>query len=196
MASRKRVYDAEFRDGAVRIVTETGKPIPEVAEDQGIDPGTLHSWVSRARRNGSPSSDRPMAEPSGGRLRESERAELERLRAEAREKDKRIRELEMERDVCKVSRPCGEVAEADPAVAVRVVSRCKAEQKIPHRVACRALGVPESWYCPPGGPRRSGCCCAHALYLSVVCDANVGCGRPADCRRGSGVSPCDGRDNR
>jgi transposase len=30
-----------------------------------------------------------------------ERAELERLRAEAREKDKRIRELEMERDVCK-----------------------------------------------------------------------------------------------
>ncbi len=42
-----------------------------------------------------------MAEPSGGRLRESERAELERLRAEAREKDKRIRELEMVRDVCK-----------------------------------------------------------------------------------------------
>ncbi|MEW2625509.1 hypothetical protein [Streptomyces sp. NPDC048106] len=28
-------------------------------------------------------------------------AELERLRAEAGEKDKRIRELEMERDVCK-----------------------------------------------------------------------------------------------
>ena len=103
MASRKRIYDAEFREGAVRIVTETGKPIPEVAEDLGIHPGTLHSWVSRARRNGSPSSDRPVAElsPSSGRLRESERAELERLRAEAREKDKRIRELEMERDVCK-----------------------------------------------------------------------------------------------
>ena len=59
------------------------------------------SPLSRARRNGSPSSDRPVAEPSGGRLRESERSELERLRAEAREKDKRIRELEMERDVCK-----------------------------------------------------------------------------------------------
>lgn len=97
MASRKRIYDAEFREGAVRIVTETGKLIPEVAEDLGIHPGTLHSWVSRARRNGSPSSDRPGAEPSpGGRLRESERSELERLRAEAREKDKRIRELEME----------------------------------------------------------------------------------------------------
>ncbi len=36
MASRKRIYDAEFREGAVRIVTETGKPIPEVADDLGI----------------------------------------------------------------------------------------------------------------------------------------------------------------
>ncbi|MGY1503754.1 transposase (plasmid) [Streptomyces sp. QTS52] len=102
MASKKRLYDAEFREGAVRIVMETGKSIPEVAADLGIHSGTLHSWVSRARRNGSPSSDRRVAEASpGGRLRESERAELDRLRAEAREKDKRIRELEMERDVCK-----------------------------------------------------------------------------------------------
>ncbi|WP_458248274.1 transposase [Streptomyces sp. MAI_2237] len=52
--SRKRTYDTEFREGAARIVTETGKPIPEVAEDPGIHPRTLHSWVSRARRNGSP----------------------------------------------------------------------------------------------------------------------------------------------
>ncbi|MFF4138171.1 transposase [Streptomyces mirabilis] len=83
--------------GAACRGRETGKPIPEVAGDLGIHPGTLRSWVSQARRNGSPSSGRPVAEPSpGGRLRESERAELERLRAEAREKDKRIRELEME----------------------------------------------------------------------------------------------------
>ncbi|MFE0583362.1 transposase [Streptomyces sp. NPDC058874] len=96
MASRKRIYDAEFREGAVRIVAETGKPVPEVAEDLGVHPGTLHSWVSRARRNGSPSSDRLVAEPSssGGRLRESERADLERLRTRGREKGKRIRELE------------------------------------------------------------------------------------------------------
>ena len=98
MASGKRTYDAEFREGAVRIVTETGKPIPEVADDLGIHPETLYNGVSRARRNGSPASDRPVAEPSpGGRVRESERAELERLRAEAREKDKPIRELEIER---------------------------------------------------------------------------------------------------
>ncbi|MFE6692340.1 transposase [Streptomyces sp. NPDC057743] len=72
-----------------------------MAADLGIHAGMLHSWVSRARRNGSPSSDRPVAEPPGGRLRESERSELERLRAEAGEKDKRIHELEREHDVCK-----------------------------------------------------------------------------------------------
>ncbi|MGK5447401.1 helix-turn-helix domain-containing protein [Streptomyces radiopugnans] len=40
----------------------------------------------------------------------------------------------------------GEVAEAVPAVAVGVISSCKAEEGIPHHVACRALGVSESWY--------------------------------------------------
>ena len=37
----------------------------------------------------------------GGGRREAERAERERLRREAAEKNKRIRELEMERDVLK-----------------------------------------------------------------------------------------------
>ncbi|MFC9949103.1 transposase [Streptomyces prasinus] len=64
MASRKRIYDTEFRGEAVRIVTETGKPIPEVAENLDIHPGTLHSWVSRARRNGSPSSGAPGGPPT------------------------------------------------------------------------------------------------------------------------------------
>ncbi|MBK6017417.1 IS3 family transposase [Streptomyces sp. MBT53] len=40
----------------------------------------------------------------------------------------------------------GEVADADPAVAVGVISRCKAELKIPYRTACRARGVSESWF--------------------------------------------------
>ncbi|WP_055495522.1 transposase [Streptomyces sp. TP-A0356] len=101
MGSKPQRYDAEFREGAVRIVIETGKPIPEVAEDLGVHPGTLHSWVSRWRRNGSASCDRPAPAGSGGRLREGERAELDRLRREMSEKNKRIRELEMERDVFK-----------------------------------------------------------------------------------------------
>jgi transposase len=41
VGSRKRIYNAEFREGAVRIVKETGKPVPEVAEELGVHPGTL-----------------------------------------------------------------------------------------------------------------------------------------------------------
>ncbi|MFJ3673544.1 transposase [Streptomyces sp. NPDC090106] len=36
----------------MRIVTETGKTIAEVAENLGINETTLASWVSRARRAG------------------------------------------------------------------------------------------------------------------------------------------------
>ena len=101
VGSKQRMYDAEFREGAVRIVIGTGKPVPVVAEEFGVNAGTLHSWVSRWRRYGSAMSDGPVEPASGGRLREAERAELERLRRETTEKNKRIRELEMERDVLK-----------------------------------------------------------------------------------------------
>ncbi|MGW1260236.1 transposase, partial [Streptomyces sp. NPDC002513] len=104
MGSKKQPYDAEFREGAVRIVIETGKPVPDVAEELGVNPGTLHSWVSRWRRNGTASSDRPAQTAAGGRVREAERVELERLRREMSEKNKRIRELEMERESVVVNR--------------------------------------------------------------------------------------------
>jgi transposase len=47
MGSKQRSYTPEFREGAVRMVIETGRPIPEVAEQLGVHSGTLHSWVSR-----------------------------------------------------------------------------------------------------------------------------------------------------
>ncbi|MCX5205836.1 transposase [Streptomyces sp. NBC_00237] len=43
MGSKQRTYTPEFREGAVRIVIETGRPIPEVAEELGVHSGTLHS---------------------------------------------------------------------------------------------------------------------------------------------------------
>jgi transposase len=72
MAETRRKFDRDFREGAVRLVRETGKPIAQVARDLGINPGTLGNWVNadRDRRGGD------------GALGEDERAELARLRRE------------------------------------------------------------------------------------------------------------------
>jgi transposase len=89
---KRRRYDAEFREGAVRIVLETGKPAAEVARDLGVHEGTLQTWVSRARGS---------SEAGTGPLEESEREELARLRAENQRLRKETVELGMERDVLK-----------------------------------------------------------------------------------------------
>ena len=83
----RRKFDEEFKEGAVRIVRETGKPIAQVARELGINDGTLRNWVQADRRR-----------RAGGNaaLSESERAELVRLRRENAE-------LAMERDVLKRS---------------------------------------------------------------------------------------------
>jgi transposase len=82
MPERRRKFDAEFREGAVRLVHETGKSIAQIARDLGINEGTLGNWVvrDRAGRNGVDG------------LSHDDLAELKRLRAE-------VAELRMERDV-------------------------------------------------------------------------------------------------
>ena len=85
MAEQRRKFDQDFRDGAVRIVLETGRPIAEVGRDLGVHPGTLGNWVKQARADRVP-----------GALGEDEREELSRLRRE-------VSELRMQRDVLKRS---------------------------------------------------------------------------------------------
>jgi transposase len=86
MSEKRKKYDAEFREGAVRIVEETRKPIAQVARDLGVNEGTLGNWVNKAR-----------AEREGhGELTKDNLEELKRLRAE-------VAELRMERDVLKRS---------------------------------------------------------------------------------------------
>jgi transposase-like protein len=86
MPEVRRKFDQEFREGAVRIVRETGKPIAEIARELGISAGTLGNWVVK---------DRAEREGAQG-LSTDDVAELKRLRAE----NARLR---MERDVLKRS---------------------------------------------------------------------------------------------
>jgi transposase len=93
VGNTRRQFDPEFRAGAVRIVTETGKPVAQVARDLGISPYTLHNWVQADRRQ----------TQAQGPVTDSEREELARLRAEKARWAKEKAELEMERDVLKRS---------------------------------------------------------------------------------------------
>jgi len=86
MPEKRRMFDKEFRAGAVRIVLETGKPIVQVAHDLGVNEGTLGNWVAR---------DRGAREGTAG-LSTGDIVELKRLRAE-------VAELRTERDVLKRS---------------------------------------------------------------------------------------------
>src|SRR5690349_24819971 len=86
MAEKRKKYDREFREGAVRIVRETGKSIAAVARDLGIHEGTLGNWVAQDRE----------AREGRGELSKDDLAELKRLRSE-------VAELRMERDVLKRS---------------------------------------------------------------------------------------------
>ena len=46
MGETRRKFDHDFREGAVRLVRETGKPMAQVARDLGISSGTLANWVN------------------------------------------------------------------------------------------------------------------------------------------------------
>ncbi len=88
MPEIRRKFDPEFREGAVRIVRETKKPIAVIARDLGVNPGTLGNWVDKDKA--------ARGECGRGPLGVADEAELKRLRNENAE-------LRMERDVLKRS---------------------------------------------------------------------------------------------
>jgi transposase len=81
----RRAFTDEFRAGAVRLVLDEGKTVPQVARDLDLTQSALRTWVERAR-----------ADRSKGKtgLTTAEREELAKLRKE-------VRELRMERDILK-----------------------------------------------------------------------------------------------
>lgn len=86
MATRKR-YTKEFKQDAVRLVTEQGYKQTEAARNLGIDRGMLGRWIKEFQ------TDESDAFRGNGKLT-AEQEELRRLREENRR-------LKMERDILK-----------------------------------------------------------------------------------------------
>jgi transposase len=47
MPEKRRQFDREFREGAVRIMREANKPVAQVVADLGINAGALVNWVKQ-----------------------------------------------------------------------------------------------------------------------------------------------------
>ena len=84
MATRRRRFTAEFKEDAVRLLKESGRPLDAVARELGVDSASLFEWREQfaAKLNAT------------GPLSDSERAELEVLRKE----NKKLKE---EKDILK-----------------------------------------------------------------------------------------------
>jgi transposase len=80
----RRSFTDEYKAGAVRLVLEEGKTIPQVARDLDLTESSLRNWVERAR------ADRGKGKP--GVLTMAEKEELATLRKE-------VRRLRLERDI-------------------------------------------------------------------------------------------------
>jgi transposase len=83
---KRREFTPEFKAGAVKLVLEEGKSTTQVAQDLDLTESALRMWVQQAK------ADRGEGQP--GALTTAEREELSGLR-------KRVRQLELERDILK-----------------------------------------------------------------------------------------------
>ena len=72
MPERRRKFSPEFRDEAVKMVTEGNRPVAQVARELGINAGTLGNWVASYRK-AHPVDEEPLSVSERARLRELER---------------------------------------------------------------------------------------------------------------------------
>jgi transposase len=81
----RRHFDEQFKADAVRLLTESSKPLSEVARDLGVGRSQLERWRKQLGKGKSPQ----VAFPGNGNL-SAEKKELEELRRElARVKEER-----------------------------------------------------------------------------------------------------------
>jgi len=83
----RKVYSKEFKESAVRMVTEQGKRTSEVARDLGIREQMLHNWKRKLLDKSE------NAFPGKGKISPQE--------AEVRDLKKEIARLKEERDILK-----------------------------------------------------------------------------------------------
>ena len=81
----RRQFTDEFKAGAVHLVLDEGKSVPQVARDLDLTESSVRNWVDRAR------ADRTQGKTG---ITTAEREELAALR-------KKVRQLEMEREILK-----------------------------------------------------------------------------------------------
>jgi transposase-like protein len=83
---KRRKFTAEFKADAVRLCTAGGETIAEVSKQFDLTPTSLRDWVKQSEVDAGKSLE--------GSLTTAERTELSELR-------KRVKRLEMERDILK-----------------------------------------------------------------------------------------------
>ena len=82
--THRRKYDADFKKEVLKMI-ESGRSVPEVAQSLGIGNNLIYYWVKQLTKKGSKEKSEPAV------LFDEDKAALH----------KRIRELEMERDILK-----------------------------------------------------------------------------------------------
>src|SRR5918995_411306 len=82
MPERRRKFSPEFKDEAVKMVTESSRPIAEVAREIQVNEGTLGNGVNKYRVEHA-DEEPPLTISDRARLRELERENRElRMKAE------------------------------------------------------------------------------------------------------------------
>jgi transposase len=84
---KRKLYTKEFKEGAVRLVTEQGRTMSDVAASLGVSAWSLSRWIKAAEQQGKD------AFRGNGNRSESEQ--------EIFELKRRIKELEQEREILK-----------------------------------------------------------------------------------------------
>lgn len=80
----RRKYDADFKNEVLKMV-ESGRPVPEIAQSLGIGNNLIYYWMKQAKK---------------GKTASADKAQLS-FDEEKLALQKRVKELEMEREILK-----------------------------------------------------------------------------------------------